>query len=112
MLLHGDDDVATAIAGVPGVFIQRDGGPGALATVSIRGQRGDGVLVLLDGRPIAGGEIGAVDIGSIPTNGVERIEVVEGAGSTLYGAGASGGVINIITSRNAATDRTRCCAIR
>ncbi len=106
MLLHGDDNVASALTSVPGVLIQHDGGPGALATVSIRGQRGDGVLVLLDGRPIAGWQIGAVDLGSMPTNGVERIEVVEGAGSTLYGTGASGGVINIITSRTAAAYRT------
>jgi vitamin B12 transporter len=106
MLLHGDDDVAAALASVPGVLIQRDGGPGALATVSIRGQRGDGVLVLLDGRPLAGGQIGAIDLGSMPTNGVERIEVVEGSGSTLYGTGASGGVINIITARSAAAYRT------
>lgn len=106
MLLHGDDDVATAVARVPGVLIQRDGGPGALATVSIRGQRGDGVLVLLDGHPIAGAEIGAIDLGAISTSGVERIEVVEGAGSTLYGSGASGGVINIITTRGAGSYRT------
>jgi vitamin B12 transporter len=106
MLLHGYDDVAAAIASVPGVLIQRDGAAGALSTVSIRGQRGDGVLVLLDGRPIAGGEIGAIDLGAIPTSGVERIEVVEGAGSTLYGTGASGGIINIITARNAGAYHT------
>ena len=106
MLLHGYDDVAAAIASVPGVLIQRGGAAGALSTVSIRGQRGDGVLVLLDGRPIAGGEIGAIDAGAIPTSGIERIEVVEGAGSTLYGTGASGGIVNIITSRSAPAYRT------
>jgi outer membrane cobalamin receptor len=106
MRLHGDDTVADALAGVPGVFIERQGAAGAYAPVTIRGQRDDGVLVLLDGRPIAGGEIGDIDLGAMPTAGVERIEVVEGAGATLYGSGAAGGVINIITSRSRAAYRT------
>ena len=106
MLLHGDDTVAAAIARVPGVFVQQAGALGATATVSIRGQRGDGILVLLDGRAIAGAQLGAVDIGAMPTTGIERIEIVEGAGSTLYGTGASAGIINIITSRSRAAYRT------
>ncbi len=106
MLLHGDVDVASAIADVPGVLIQRFGAAGAQAVVSILGGRGDGILVLMDGRPISGSEIGAIDLGAIPTAGVERIEVVEGAGATLYGNGASSGVINIITSRNRAAYKT------
>jgi vitamin B12 transporter len=106
MLLHGDDTVAAAIARVPGVFVQRTGALGATSTVSIRGQRGDGILVLLDGRAIAGAQLGAVDIGAMPTTGIERIEIVEGSGSTLYGTGASAGIINIITSRSRAAYRT------
>jgi outer membrane cobalamin receptor len=106
MLLRGDNDVAAALSSVPGVLIERDGGPGALAAVTIRGERNDGVLVLLDGRPIAGGEIGDIDLASMPTAGVERIEVVEGSGATLYGSGATGGVINIITTRANAAPAT------
>jgi outer membrane cobalamin receptor len=106
MRLHGDATVADALDDVPGVFIERQGPAGAYAPVTIRGQRDDGVLVLLDGRPIAGGEIGDIDLGSIPTAGVERIEVVEGAGATLYGNGAAGGVINIITAPAHAAGRT------
>lgn len=106
MLLHGDDDVAAALADVPGLLIERDGAAGAYSPVTIRGQRDDGVLVLLDGRPIAGGEIGDLDLGAMPTAGVERIEVVEGAGATLYGNDASGGVINIITARSRGAYRT------
>jgi outer membrane cobalamin receptor len=102
MLEHGDDTIASSLERVPGVFIQRLGGPGAAAEVSIRGTRSDGVLVLLDGRPIAGLGIGVIDLGSLPTTGIERIEVVEGSGATLYGNDASGGVINIITSGNSA----------
>jgi vitamin B12 transporter len=106
MWLHGDADVAAALADVPGLLIERQGAAGAYAPVTIRGQRDDGVLVLLDGRPLSGAEIGDVDLGSMPTAGVERIEVVEGAGATLYGSGAAGGVINIITARSRAAYRT------
>jgi outer membrane cobalamin receptor len=106
MLNHGDESVASALDRVPGVLIQRFGGPGAGATVTLRGARTDGVLVLLDGRPISGGGIGVIDLASLPTAGVERIEVVEGSGATLYGNGANGGVINIITARNGAAYRT------
>ena len=88
------------------MLIERDGAAGAYSPVTVRGQRDDGVLVLLDGRPIAGGEIGDLDLGSMPTAGVERIEVVEGAGATLYGNDASGGVINIITARSRSAYRT------
>ncbi len=42
----------------------------------------------------------SVELGNLPTTGVDRIEVVEGGGSTLYGTGAIGGIINIITQRN------------
>lgn len=102
MLLHGDTAVADALTRVPGMLIERDGAAGAYAPVTIRGQRNDGILVLLDGRPLSGNEIGVVDLSAMPTAGIERIEVVEGAGATLYGNGASGGVINIITARTRA----------
>jgi outer membrane cobalamin receptor len=106
MRLHGDTDVADALARVPGMLLERDGAAGAYAPVTIRGQRNDGILVLLDGRPISGGEIGDVDLAAMPTAGIERIEVVEGAGATLYGNGASGGVINVITARSRNVYRT------
>jgi outer membrane cobalamin receptor len=111
MLLRGDTDVAAALSNVPGVFVERDGAPGALAAVTIRGERNDGVLVLLDGRPISGGEIGDIDLGAMPTAGIERIEVVEGSGATLYGSGATGGVINIITTRARGASATPAASI-
>lgn len=90
--------VADALANVPGVSIERYGAFGSLSSVSIRGSSSSEVLVLLNGMPVAGGQIDALDLDSIPTSGVERIEVVEGGGSTLYGSGSVGGVINIITA--------------
>ncbi len=90
--------VAQALENVPGVEIESYGGLGSVSSVSIRGSSTSEVLVLLDGMPIAGSQIDAIDLGQIPTSGIERIEVVEGGGSTLYGSGSVGGVINIITS--------------
>lgn len=98
--------VAQALENVPGIEIESYGGFGSLSSVSIRGSSSSEVLVLLDGMPIAGSQIDAIDLGQIPTSGIDRIEVVEGGGSTLYGSGSMGGVINIITSpptRSAAT---------
>ncbi|MEA2786654.1 MAG: hypothetical protein QOF71_2758 [Candidatus Eremiobacteraeota bacterium] len=95
---RGFTNVAAALEGVPGVAITRTGPIGSSASVTIRGTGSNQTLVLLDGRPLAGAQLGALDLGALPTAGVERIEVVEGGGATLYGTGAIGGVINIVTS--------------
>ena len=95
---RGFTTVAAALEEVPGVVLTRSGPVGASATVAIHGTGANQTLVLLDGRPLAGAQIGTLDLGALPTAGVERIEVVEGSGATLYGTGAIGGVINIITA--------------
>ncbi len=93
----GDRTIADALASLPGVNIVRYGAFGAIAAIGIRGSSSQQVLVLVDGLPIAGSQIDDVDLEQIPVAGVDRIEVVEGGGSTLYGSGSIGGVINIIT---------------
>jgi vitamin B12 transporter len=98
--------VAEALNSIPGVSIQHYGAFGSLSNVSIRGSSSAEVLVLLDGMPVAGSQIASIDLGQLPTNGIERIEVVEGGGSTLYGSGSMGGVINIITASPARTRAT------
>ena len=90
--------VADALAAVPGMNLFPYGGFGAQVNYGIRGTTSAETLVLQDGVPIATGSNGTVDLGSLPTTGVERIEVVESAASTLYGSSATGGVINIITT--------------
>ncbi len=97
----GDPTVADAIQDVPGVNVVRYGAFGAAATVGIRGSSSSQVLVLLDGLPIAGSQIDDVNLEQIPVAGIDRIEIVEGGGSTLYGSGSIGGVINIITAAGA-----------
>ncbi len=94
---RGDRTIADALTGVPGVDIYRYGAFGAQANVSIRGASAQNVLLMIDGIPANPGSNGQLDIGTLSTIGVKRIEIVEGGGSTLYGASAVGGVINIIT---------------
>lgn len=95
-------DVAQLVATSPGVAVNDYGGLGQLTTVSIRGSTADGVLVLLDGLPLNSAFGGAVDLSSIPRGWIERIEVLRGPEGALYGAGALGGVVNVVTRRAAA----------
>jgi iron complex outermembrane receptor protein len=77
-------------------------GTGKTASVDIRGFGETGALntlVLVDGRRVNGIDLSGVDWTQIPIDQVERIEIVRGAGSVLYGDNAVGGVINIITKK-------------
>ncbi len=106
---HGYRTVSDALADVPGVEINRYGPIGSNANVGIRGSSSAQVLFLIDGLPASGGFANSVTVGTISTVGVRRIEVVEGGGSTLYGTGSIGGIINVITdgqSKNARASAT------
>ena len=72
---------------------------GAAEEIHIRGMSGDATQVLVNGVSINSPSFGSADFGRIPLNNIERIEVVKGSGSLLYGSGAMGGTINIITKR-------------
>ncbi len=91
--------VAELVATAPGVAVHEYGGLGQLATVSIRGSSADAVTVLIDGLPLNTAFGGGVDLSTIPRHWIERIEVVRGAEGARYGAGAMGGVVNVITRR-------------
>ena len=88
-----------ALSAVPGVRVVQSGGPGAQSSVFIRGTNSNHVLVLRDGVPIndPSDPGGAFNFGVDTLDDVERIEVVRGAMSSLYGSGAIGGVINLIS---------------
>jgi outer membrane cobalamin receptor len=70
---------------------------GAAQEIHIRGMDGDGVQVLVNGITLNSPSLGVADAGKIPLNAIDRIEVVKGSGSVLYGSGAMGGTVNITT---------------
>lgn len=82
-----------------GVFASRSKGlTGTTAAVGLRGFSGSGeTMVLLDGQPLNQAYAGSVNWSAVPIQSIERIEIVRGAASALYGSQAMGGVINIIT---------------
>lgn len=100
---NGYRDVADAIASLPGVQIARYAAAGSTVSFGVRGMSSSQVLVLVDGIPAPGSFSGSVNLASLSTSGVQRIEVVEGGGSTLYGQGSMGGIINVITQASRAT---------
>lgn len=84
---------------VPGVEVSQGGGPGKAASVFLRGGNSSHTLVLLDGVRVNGTTVGAFDFADLTTDNLERIEVLRGPQSPLYGSEALGGVISITTRR-------------
>ncbi|MBT8092198.1 MAG: TonB-dependent receptor, partial [Gammaproteobacteria bacterium] len=82
-----------------GIDIGRNGGPGQATSVFLRGTESNHTLVLVDGVRINPGTIGGAAVQNIAPEIIERVEIVKGARSALYGTDAIGGVINIITRR-------------
>jgi len=72
---------------------------GAAGQIHIRGMAGNATQVRVNGVTVNSPSIGPADVSKIPLNSIERIEVVKGSGSVLYGSGAMAGTINIITKR-------------
>ncbi len=101
ILGRGYATLADALADVPGLRIVPSGGPGGNASVFIRGTNSDHVLVLRDGMPLndPSDPGGAFNFGTETLADVQRIEIVRGPMSSLYGSGAVGGVINLITRK-------------
>jgi len=90
---------AELLASSPGATIHRLGSLGQLATVSLRGASSDQVLILLDGVPLTTAALGTVDLSTIPPELIDHIEVLRGLAGARYGAGALGGVVNVVTVR-------------
>ena len=86
-----------ALREVPGVQVTQSGGPGTETDVSIRGSSSSQVLTLLDGVEVNTGGLGSYDFANLTTANASRIEVIRGAGGSLYGSSAIGGVINQIS---------------
>ena len=102
-----DDSGATTLgdvlATVPGLHVSPSGGPGGQSSVFMRGTNSGHVLVLRDGMPINDGSdpSDAFNFGIDSLSDIERIEIIRGPMAALYGSGAIGGVINLISRRGA-----------
>lgn len=92
-------DLAELLRFEGGLDIGRQGGPGQATSVFLRGTESNHTLVLVDGIRINPGTVGGAAIQHIAPELVERVEIVKGARSALFGTDAIGGVINIITRR-------------
>lgn len=86
-----------ALRQVPGVEITQSGSAGTQTDVSIRGATAAQTLILIDGVAVNSGATGGFDLSDLTNDGLDRIEVVRGAGGALYGSSAIGGVVNFIT---------------
>jgi outer membrane cobalamin receptor len=91
------NDLAQVLDKLASVNISNYGGLGATKTIRMRGSTAAQVLVLIDGRPVNSPRDGEAELSSIPLENIERIEIMHGPGSSLYGQGAMGGTVNIIT---------------
>jgi vitamin B12 transporter len=92
-----ESSVLEVLRRVPGLVITQAGGPGRQASIILRGADSDQTLVLLDGVRVNDSNVGGFDLSDLKLENIERIEIIRGPQSVLYGSQAIGGVINIIS---------------
>jgi len=83
----------------PDLQVVQNGGAGTLASVLLRGGGSSQVLVMIDGIKLNSPSTGSADLSGLLTTDVERIEIIKGPQSTLYGSEAMAGVVNILTRK-------------
>ncbi|MDM1706824.1 TonB-dependent receptor domain-containing protein [Thiopseudomonas alkaliphila] len=92
-------NVADLLSRVPGVQVQQSGGRGSTTSVRVRGTSNAQSLVLVDGVRVGSASLGGASLQHLNLEQIERIEVLRGARSAVYGSDAIGGVIQIFTRR-------------
>jgi vitamin B12 transporter len=95
----GAQSLAELLQRQPGTEIVQNGGPGSVSGVFLRGANTTQTLVLVDGIRLTSSSTGSTALEAIPLDQIERIEVLRGPASSLYGADAIGGVIQVFTRR-------------
>lgn len=91
--------VQDLLRGVPGLSIANNGGAGKTTSLFLRGTESDHLLVLIDGVKVGSATLGSTAFQHLPVEQIERIEIVRGPRSSLYGSEAIGGVIQIFTRK-------------
>ncbi|MGD9298647.1 MAG: TonB-dependent vitamin B12 receptor [Thiohalocapsa sp.] len=87
------------LRGLPGISMASFGGPGRVASLYLRGTNPNQVLFLVDGIKVGSATTGQTEFQNLPVDQIERIEVVRGPRSSLYGSEAAGGVVQVFTRR-------------
>jgi vitamin B12 transporter len=96
----GASNVSELMQKLPGVQINPNGTMGSLSSPIVRGSSGSHVLVLIDGKRISTpASYSGADLAKIPVEQIDRVEIIRGPVSALYGSDSIGGVINIITKK-------------
>ena len=95
----GQSSLVELLQTQPGVEVSSNGGAGKASSVFLRGTNADHVVVLLDGLRINSATLGTTAFENIPLAQIDRIEILRGPASSLYGADAIGGVIQLFTKR-------------
>jgi len=93
------ESVQDLLRGVPGLSIANNGGAGKATSLYLRGTESDHLLVLIDGVKVGSATLGSTAFQHLPVEQIERIEIVRGPRSSLYGSEAIGGVIQIFTRK-------------
>jgi vitamin B12 transporter len=83
----------------PSIFFKSNGTLGSASSVFVRGASSAQVLVLIDGRRVNDLGLGIPNLTSVPSAIIDRVEIIRGAGASVYGTSAFGGVINVITKK-------------
>lgn len=91
--------VSDLLRDIPGIDVARQGGTGKMTSVFIRGAKSEHTLVLIDGMRVNSPTSGGFDFADLTVNDIERIEIIRGPLSTLYGSDAIAGVIQIFTKK-------------
>lgn len=92
-------DLMDLLQGLPGISFANAGGPGKVTSMFLRGSNSEHVLVLVDGVRMGSATLGSFAWEQLPLAQIERIEITRGPASSLYGADAVGGVVQIFTRK-------------
>ncbi|MEO8525277.1 MAG: TonB-dependent receptor plug domain-containing protein, partial [Caldimonas sp.] len=99
------DSVEDLLRRAAGIQLARNGGPGQSSGYFVRGTGTNGTLVLVDGVRVGSATLGQIDLESLSPAQIDRIEVLRGPASSLYGADGVGGVVQIFTRRGDGSPR-------